>query len=87
MMRGSLPESPTAEPPGHIIAADGFRVGDKRSGILPRDLKALVRSLALCGLNLERVPALGDNHSHVNLRRHIHAYIEPKKNSESFGIA
>ena len=72
-MRGSLPESPTAEPPGHIIVADGFRVGDKRSGILLRDLKALACSLKLSALNLERVPALGDNHSHVNLRRDIHA--------------
>jgi len=35
---------------------------------------------------LERVQALGDNHNHVNLRRHIYAGTESKKNSESYAI-
>ena len=39
------------------------------------------------GTYLERVQALGDNHNHVNLRRHIDADTESKKNSESYEIA
>ena len=62
--------------PTQIIAS---ALIDKPSRILLLEPKAFVRSPVLSGLILEWVPALGDNHSHVKLRRHIHCLYRAKE--------
>jgi hypothetical protein len=73
--------------PNHGGLGSYFRVGDKQSGILLLDPKALCLVTRPIRNYVERVPAPADNHSHVKLRRRVYAYTEPRKNSESYGIA